>query len=747
MTVASTTGGRSRNLVLAAMIFAVSMTFIDQTIVSIAAPQIQRHLGLTSTGVQWAINAYLMSLAALFAFGGRLADTVGHRAMVTLGVIVFAAASAMCGLTPKGELAEAWIVAFRILQGAGGAIMFPAALAIVVQTFALRERGRALALFFGIAGGLTAIGPLLGGFLTEWTWRAIFWVNIPVAIIALVLIVVSKPTTAHESAPMDYRGMVLIAAGVALSVFGFQQSLIWGWSNPAIGLSIAAGVVILLVFGLVEVRTPSPLMKIQIFRIRAFLVENLVLGIAMLVFVPVFFFASEYAQIALGDTASQAGVFLLYFFIGFVVAAQIGGRILDRSGAKRPVVVGCALAAVGFYLWAGHVTRLSFCLSAVGHHRGRGGHGVHARPGQHRRRQPGLTSLLRRGHRHHPDGAELRRQPGAGHPRHHPGLSSCAPGSRRRWSGGACPRPGRRPRRRPSRNRQGGSGSVGRIPHFVKLDFAYATRSVLYVMAGIMAVAAVVAFLGLQRGLQEEPTSRERTPVEGRLTGGARCRPRRAGPAPQPVADDLHHALKSGVVEPRSCPPAWQAPIDQADHLVGRDVAAHVAGVDRPPAQLVDVPLHLVDHPEALRLDVDPGRTEGLEQIPLGRCLTGELAEKGEERRPGVGGRRIASWPSPADSPGGTRRWPRTGPPWWGSGGRGSPPRDRPARPRCRWGPTPLRWRRSLRPPRGCGPGSSRRRPASVVAPGTPAARVRRPCTRRRRPRVRGPGPSLASPS
>ena len=206
MTVAEVTGDRSRNLVLAAMIFAVAMTFIDQTIVSIAAPQIQRELGLTSTGVQWAINAYLLSLAALFAFGGRLADTVGHRRMVTLGVIVFAGSSAMCGLTPKGTLAEAWIVTFRVIQGAGGAIMFPAALAIVVQTFELRERGKALALFFGIAGGLTAIGPILGGFLTEWTWRAIFWVNIPVAIIALVLIVISKPNTVHQPGPHGLSG-------------------------------------------------------------------------------------------------------------------------------------------------------------------------------------------------------------------------------------------------------------------------------------------------------------------------------------------------------------------------------------------------------------------------------------------------------------------------------------------------------------------------------------------------------------
>src|SRR5277367_5489770 len=207
---------RSRNLVLAAMIFAVAMTFIDQTIVSIAAPNIQRELGLSSTGVQWAINAYLLSLAALFAFGGRLADTVGHRRMVTLGVVIFAGASTMCGLTPKGSVAEAWLVTFRVIQGAGGAIMFPAALAIVVQTFALRERGRALALFFGVAGGLTAVGPVLGGYLTQWTWRAIFWVNVPVAVIALALIFISKPVTEYRSAPIDFRGLAFIVSGVAL---------------------------------------------------------------------------------------------------------------------------------------------------------------------------------------------------------------------------------------------------------------------------------------------------------------------------------------------------------------------------------------------------------------------------------------------------------------------------------------------------------------------------------------------------
>src|SRR5271163_3370723 len=365
MATTTTAGGQSRNLILAAMIFAVAMTFIDQTIVSIAAPEIQKQLGLTNTGVQWAINAYLLSLAALFAFGGRLADTVGHRKMVTLGVIVFAGASALCGLTPKGSLAEAWIVTFRVVQGAGGAIMFPAALAIVVQTFALRERGRALALFFGIAGGLTAIGPILGGYLTEWTWRAIFWVNIPVALIALALIAVSKPKTRFQRAPIDYRGAVLIAAGIGLSIFGLQQSVPWGWSNPLTWICIIAGLAIIGLFVLLEARTESPLIKVEIFRIRPFAMENLVLLIAMMAFIPVFFFASEYAQIALRDSASKAGIFLLYFFVGFVIAAQVGGRILDREGAKRAVVIGCAIAAVGFGLWASKVTTLSFSKQQI----------------------------------------------------------------------------------------------------------------------------------------------------------------------------------------------------------------------------------------------------------------------------------------------------------------------------------------------------------------------------------------------
>jgi EmrB/QacA subfamily drug resistance transporter len=497
--------GQAKNLILAAMIFAVAMTFIDQTIVSIAVPEIQKELGLTATGVQWAVNAYLLSLAALFAFGGRLADTLGHRKMVTLGVIVFAAASAMCGLTPKGSFAEAWIVAFRVLQGAGGAIMFPAALAIVVSTFELRERGKALATFFGIAGGLTAVGPILGGYLTEWTWRAIFWVNIPVALIALILIFISKPVTEFRPARIDFRGLILVASGVALSVFGFQQSQLWGWANPGTGLCIAGGVILLVVFYFVEFRTPTPLIQVRIFQIRAFLVENIVLGIAMLVFVPVFFFASEYAQIALGDNASKAGLFLLYFFIGFVITAQIGGRMLDAGGAKRPVVIGCVLGAVGFALWAGNVTTLKFgsqqwdvILAGAGIGFMLGPASTDAVNRASRLSYGEATGITQTVRNYAASlGLAILGTILVSQMRSRITTSLISQG---------VPKSKAASEAISFSQSQGGSssGSVSSIPHFARLDFAYATRTVFYVMAGIMAVAALVALIGLRPGVQEE---------------------------------------------------------------------------------------------------------------------------------------------------------------------------------------------------------------------------------------------------
>jgi EmrB/QacA subfamily drug resistance transporter len=528
----STTGGGSRSLILAAMIFAVAMTFIDQTIVSIAAATIQHDLGLSSSGIQWAINAYLLTLAALFAFGGRLGDIVGHRLMVVIGVIIFAAASALCGATPAGSGAEAWLITFRAVQGLGGALMFPAAIAIVVQTFDLRSRGRALALFFGVAGGLTAIGPIAGGYLIEWTWRAIFWINIPVALIALILIALSKPPNERHPAPIDYRGLVLIAGGVGLSVFGFQQSALWGWGNPAIWVSIAAGVVLLVVFAAVERKTESPLINVRIFENRTFDVQNIVLGVASMAFIPVFFFASTYGQIALGQKATTSSLAILYFFIGFVVFAQIGGRMLDRAGAKRPVVLGCILATIGFALWAGKVTDLNAGSQTI--------YIIIAGAGMGLMLGQSNTDAINRASRYSYGEAtgitQTVRNYGAS-------LGFAILGTilinrfRSEITSSLTSRgvPGPAAAAEASKIAQlqgGGSGSVASIPQFIRADFASAIEVVLYGMAIIMGVAALVALRGLGRGAQQETPAQHDDitpyPGPGKPTSSRRlCRYRR----------------------------------------------------------------------------------------------------------------------------------------------------------------------------------------------------------------------------
>jgi EmrB/QacA subfamily drug resistance transporter len=353
------TSGKNSKLILAAMIFAVSMTFIDQTIVAISLPTIQGDVHLSTTGSQWIINGYLLSLSALFAFGGRLADIAGHRRMVVIGTIVFATASALCGATPTGSAAEAWLIVFRIIQGAGAALMFPAALAIVLDSFPVAERGRAMAIFFGIAGGLTSIGPIAGGYLTEWTWRSIFWINVPVALLALFLTWKAKPAENRHPGKIDYKGTVLVCGGMGLLVLGLQQSAIWGWGDVKTWASIVIGVAILVWFVFDQLNASNPLLRLRIFENRAFAVDCAVLFFLMIAFVPLFFFASEYAQISLGESASETGLYLLIFFAGFATATQWGGKMLDRIGARRPVVLGCAVGAVGFYLWGKSMTHLS----------------------------------------------------------------------------------------------------------------------------------------------------------------------------------------------------------------------------------------------------------------------------------------------------------------------------------------------------------------------------------------------------
>ncbi len=226
------------------------------------------------------------------------------------------------------------------------------------RAYPVRERGKALAIFFAASGGLTAIGLLAGGYLTEWTWRAIFRINVPVAIVAVILTLRAKIPDTRHPAKIDYRGAVLISAAMGLIVLGLQQAGIWGRDDVRTWARIVVGLLLLAGFVMNQLRVANPLIQMRIFQQRAPTADNVVLFLMSAVFVPVFFFASIYAQASLGESASEAGLFLLVFFAGFASAAQIGGRILDERGAKPAVVIGCAvsggrLRAVGLEA-AGH---------------------------------------------------------------------------------------------------------------------------------------------------------------------------------------------------------------------------------------------------------------------------------------------------------------------------------------------------------------------------------------------------------
>lgn len=309
--------------------------------------------------MQWVVNAYLLALAAFFALGGRLADLIGNRRIMVVGTLVFVISSVLCGCVPEGDVAQTWLIIFRATQGLGAALMFPAALAVVVNVFPVEKRGRALALFFGLSGALTAVGPLLGGWLTGWTWRAIFWVNVPVAVIALVLTFMAHVPNVRRPEKLDVRGAALVAVGMGLSVLGLQQAQAWGWSSVLTWVCILGGLAVLAVFVRYEMTVAQPLIRMQVFRDKAFTVDNLVLFFAMLAFVPLFFFASVYAQVSLSASPNQAALYLLYFFVGFAITSQWGGRILDKRGARPALKIGTALGAVGFALWAGKLTDLS----------------------------------------------------------------------------------------------------------------------------------------------------------------------------------------------------------------------------------------------------------------------------------------------------------------------------------------------------------------------------------------------------
>src|ERR671928_1647551 len=250
--------GNRRWWTLGAMCFALFMVMLDNTVVNVALPSIQRDLGASISGLEWTVNAYTLSFAVLLVTGGRLGDLFGRRRMFLFGVVTFAASSGFIGFSQS----EAWLVGGRAVQGLGAAFMMPGTLSIISNAFPPEERGKAIGTWAGVSAMALAIGPVVGGFLVEnVSWQSIFFLNVPVAIVAVFVTVAATRESRDESSThqVDVPGVLTISVGLGTLVLALVEGNSWGWGSPSILALFAASAVGLVAFAFAEVRAAEPM--------------------------------------------------------------------------------------------------------------------------------------------------------------------------------------------------------------------------------------------------------------------------------------------------------------------------------------------------------------------------------------------------------------------------------------------------------------------------------------------------------
>jgi EmrB/QacA subfamily drug resistance transporter len=337
---------------LGAMCFALFMIMLDNTVVNVALPSIQRDLGASLSALEWTVNGYTLSFAVLLATGGRLGDIFGRRLTFMIGVVVFAASSATAGLAPDTTS----LVASRVLQGVGAALMMPATLSIVTDAFPPHERGKAMGTWAGVSALALAVGPVLGGFLTEHvSWRAIFYLNIPVAIGAVVaaLFAVRESRDTTVGREVDYLGVVTLTGALTALVLALVEGNAWGWGSPEIVALLAGAGLGLAAFVAVELRVKVPMVEFRFFSDRNFLGAVVVALIVSFAMLGVFFFLALYMQNILGYSALEAGVRFLPSTLMIVVVAPVAGRLADRVGPRWLIAGGLTVVAASLYSFSG----------------------------------------------------------------------------------------------------------------------------------------------------------------------------------------------------------------------------------------------------------------------------------------------------------------------------------------------------------------------------------------------------------
>jgi EmrB/QacA subfamily drug resistance transporter len=339
---------------LAAMCFALFMVMLDNTVTNVALPSIQRDFNASLPALEWTINAYTLTFAVLLVTGGRLGDIFGRRLVFLIGVVVFALASAAIGVAPGEET----LVAFRSVQGIGAALMLPGTLSIIADAFPPAERGRAIGTWAGVSAIALAAGPLLGGWLTEdVSWRAIFFLNVPVAVGAIIVTLAATRESRDEtvSRRVDIPGIVAITVTLTSLVLALVQGNAWGWgSAPILGL-FALSVAALVAFGLIERHSAAPIVDFQFFRSRSFAGANLVGFFVSFAMFAMFFFLALYMQNILGFSPLETGVRFLPSTVMVIAMGPIAGRLTDRIGPRPLIVSGLVLIAASM-LWQSRIT-------------------------------------------------------------------------------------------------------------------------------------------------------------------------------------------------------------------------------------------------------------------------------------------------------------------------------------------------------------------------------------------------------
>jgi EmrB/QacA subfamily drug resistance transporter len=341
--------GNRRWWTLAAMCFALFMVMLDNTVVNVALPSIQEDLGASLSGLEWTVNIYTLSFAVLLVTGGRLGDILGRRKMFLFGVVVFAVSSAAIGLAPD----QGWLVAGRAVQGIGAAFMMPATLSIITVAFPPEERGKAIGTWAGVSALALAIGPVVGGALTEYvSWRAIFFLNLPVAVGAVAVTLFAAHESRDESRrhTIDWPGIFSISVGLTALVLALIEGNAWGWGSPEIVSLLATAAVGLTAFFVIEHKVREPMVEFSLFRSRTFLGTNAVAFIVSFAMLAMFFFTALYMQNSLGYSAIEAGVRFLPSTLMIVLIAPLAGRLTDRIGPRPLLVTGLTLVTIALLI-------------------------------------------------------------------------------------------------------------------------------------------------------------------------------------------------------------------------------------------------------------------------------------------------------------------------------------------------------------------------------------------------------------